>query len=209
MSSTFVQLLLEHAAQRPHAPALREKEYGIWQTQSWAELAELVEQVACGLHQAGLQRGEHMVVVGANRPRLYAAMLAAQSLGAIPIPLYQDAVAAECVFPINNAEVRFAFAEDQEQVDKLLEVRAQCPQLAGIWYDDPRGLRNYDEPGLASVDELVAGGDAARLGMGTITEARLKKTYDMMVANKLLDGTKVDLKTVYTTEFVKDLKIMP
>jgi len=71
-----------------------------------------------------------MVVVGANRPRLYATMLAVQSLGAVPIPLYQDAAAAECVFPINNAEVRFAFAEDQEQVDKLLEMREQCPQLA-------------------------------------------------------------------------------
>jgi long-chain acyl-CoA synthetase len=82
-----------------------------------------VEHVACGLHQAGLRRGEHMVVVGANRPRLYATMLAAQSLGAIPMPLYQDAVAAECVFPINNAEVRFALAEDQEQVDKMLEIR--------------------------------------------------------------------------------------
>src|SRR6478609_5642060 len=107
-------------------------------------MAQLVEHMACGLHQAGLTRGEHIVVVGANRPRLYATMLAAQSLGAIPIPLYQDAVAAECVFPINNADVRFAFAEDQEQVDKLMEVRAECPQLGAVWYDDPRGLRNYD-----------------------------------------------------------------
>jgi long-chain acyl-CoA synthetase len=71
-----------------------------------------------------------MIVVGSNRPRLYATMLAAQSLGAIPVPLYQDAVANECVFPINNAEVRFAVVEDQEQVDKMLEVREQCPQLA-------------------------------------------------------------------------------
>ena len=127
--TTFPQLLLQHAKQRPTAPALREKEYGIWQTTSWAALTQLVEHVACGLHQAGLQRGEHLIVVGANRPRLYAAMLAAQSLGAIPIPLYQDAVAAECVFPINNAEVRFAVVEDQEQVDKMLEVREQSPQL--------------------------------------------------------------------------------
>ena len=99
-----------------------------------------------------------MIVMGANRPRLYATMLAAQSLGAVPIPLYQDAVAAECVFPINNAEVRFAFAEDQEQVDKLLEIRAQCPQLVAIYYDDPRGLRNYSEPGLASLDVLLQTG---------------------------------------------------
>ena len=139
---------------------MREKEYGIWQALSWADLALLVERLACGLHQAGLRRGQHMVVLGANRPRLYATMLAAQSLGAIPIPLYQDAAALECVFPINDAEVCFAFAEDQEQVDKLLEIRAQCPQLSHIYFDDPRGLRNYEEPGLLSVDELVASGQA-------------------------------------------------
>lgn len=158
METTFPRLLLQHAAQRPQAPAMREKEYGIWQPLTWAELATMVEHLACGLHQAGLARGEHMVVVGANRPRLYAMMLAAQSLGAIPVPLYQDAVAAECVFPINNAEVRFALAEDQEQVDKLLEVRAQCPQLGTIYYDDPRGLRNYAEAGLHSVDALLHAG---------------------------------------------------
>ena len=158
IESTFPRLLLLHAAQRPAAAALREKELGIWQALTWSELARMVEHLACGLHQAGLARGEHMVVIGANRPRLYATMLAAQALGAIPVPLYQDAVAAECVYPINNAEVRFALAEDQEQVDKLLEIRAQCPQLAGIWYDDPRGLRNYGEPGLASMDSLLASG---------------------------------------------------
>jgi long-chain acyl-CoA synthetase len=160
METTFPRLLLTHAAERPTAPAMREKEYGIWQTRTWADMAALVEHVACGLSQAGLTRGEHMVVVGANRPRLYATMLAVQSLGAIPIPLYQDAAGAECVFPINNAEVRFAFAEDQEQVDKLLEIRAQCPQLAHIFYDDPRGLRNYDEPGLQALDDLIKAGAA-------------------------------------------------
>ncbi|MDT7516828.1 AMP-dependent synthetase/ligase [Rhodoferax mekongensis] len=158
--TTFPQLLLQHASQRPQAAAMREKEYGIWQSLSWGDLAVMVEHLAAGLHQAGLQRGDHMVVVGANRPRLYATMLAVQSLGAVPIPLYQDAAAPECVFPINNAEVRFAFAEDQEQVDKLLEVRDQCPQLQYIYFDDPRGLRNYDQPGLAAVDELLAAGKA-------------------------------------------------
>ena len=139
---------------------MREKEFGIWQALSWTDLAVLVEHLACGLHQAGLRRGEHMVVVGANRPRLYATMLAVQSLGAVPIPLYQDAAALECIFPINNAEVRFAFAEDQEQVDKLLEVRDRCPQLSNIYFDDPRGLRSYEEPGLASLDDLQAAGKA-------------------------------------------------
>jgi long-chain acyl-CoA synthetase len=160
MKTTFPQLLMAHAQSRPHAPAMREKEYGIWQTTTWADLAQLVRDLAAGLHQAGLRRGEHVVVVGANRPRLYATMLAAQSLGAVPVPLYQDAVGGECVFPINNAEVRFAIVEDQEQVDKMLEIREQCPQLEHLFFDDPRGLRHYDHPGLASIDELAAAGHA-------------------------------------------------
>ena len=159
MQTTFPRLMLKHAAERPSEPALREKEYGIWQTTSWSALARLVESVACGLHQAGLRRGEHLVVMGANRPRLYATMLAAQSLGAIPVPLYQDAAAAECVFPIRNAEVRFCVVEDQEQVDKMLEVREQCPQLTHIYYDDPRGLRKYTEAGLDALHALIAAGE--------------------------------------------------
>ena len=159
MSTTFPRLLASHAAQRPHASAMREKEYGIWQSTDWASMLQTVTHMACGLHQAGLQRGEHVVVIGANRPRLYATMLAAQSLGAIPVPLYQDAVAAECVFPINNAEVRFCVVEDQEQVDKMLEVREQCPRISHIFYDDPRGLRKYDAPGLSSLEELLAAGE--------------------------------------------------
>ena len=160
MQTTFPQLLLRHATERPDAPAMREKEFGIWQAHSWAGMAALVERIACGLHLAGLQRGEHMVVMGANRPRLYATMLAVQALGAIPIALYQDAVGAECVFPITNADVRFAYAEDQEQVDKLLEIRGSCPDLSNIVFDEPRGLRNYNEPGLVSLDQLIETGQA-------------------------------------------------
>jgi long-chain acyl-CoA synthetase len=158
--TTFPHLLLEHAAQRPQAPALREKDLGIWQTLTWGQLAAMVRALAHGLAAAGLQRGEHLVVVGENRPRLYASMLAAQSLGAIPVPLYQDAVAAEFVFPLRNAEARFVIAEDQEQIDKFLEIRAQCPLLQRLWFDDPRGLRNYREPGLASLDVLAETGRA-------------------------------------------------
>ena len=158
MQTTFPRLLLQHAAERPSAAAMREKEYGIWQAHSWSGMAQLVEHIACGLHQIGLQRGHHMVVIGTNRPRLYATMLAAQSLGAIPIPLYQDAVGAECIFPINNADVHVAMVEDQEQVDKLLEIREQCPGLASIIFDEPRGLRKYAEPGLGSLDALIESG---------------------------------------------------
>ena len=159
-ATTFPRLLLAHAQQRPEDAALREKEYGIWQSFSWRQLAEMVKALAHGLHQAGVERGQHLVVVGENRPRLYASMLAAQSLGAIPVPLYQDAVAAEFVYPLNNAEVAYAIVEDQEQVDKLLEIREQCPQLRHIWFDDPRGLRNYDEHGLNPLDALIAAGEA-------------------------------------------------
>lgn len=160
VSTTFPRLLLEHAEKRPHAAALREKEYGIWQTTTWSALAALVRALACGLAQAGLQRGQHLVVIGENRPRLSAAMLAAQALGAVPVPLYQDAVAAEFLFPLTNAEVGFAIVEDQEQVDKLLELRPQCPQLGRLWFDDPRGLRHYREPGLESLDALAEAGRA-------------------------------------------------
>ena len=160
MENTFPRLMLEHARQRPQAPALREKEYGIWQTLTWQQLADLVRALAAGLHAAGLRRGQHLVVIGENRPRLYASMLAAQSLGAVPVPLYQDAVAAEFVYPLNNAEVAFAVVEDQEQLDKLIEIRQQCPQLARVWFDDPRGLRSYTEPGMASLDALLEEGRA-------------------------------------------------
>ncbi|MFM8769937.1 MAG: AMP-binding protein, partial [Rubrivivax sp.] len=160
MDTTFPRLMLEHAKARPEAPALREKAYGIWQTTCWKALADEVRALACGLAEAGFTRGQHIVIVGDNRPRLYACMLAAQSLGGIPVPLYQDAVGAEMVFPINNAEVAFAVAEDQEQVDKLIEIREKCPQLTRIWYDNPRGLRNYGEAGLDSLDALIEQGRA-------------------------------------------------
>jgi len=162
--TTFPRLMLDHAAKRPQAAALREKVYGIWQTTTWAELALLVRRLACGLHAAGLKRDDHVVIVGDNRPRLYACMLAVQALGAVPVPLYQDAAAAEYAFPINNAEVAWAIVEDQEQVDKMLELRGElcsgAGMLAHIYYDDPRGLRNYAEPGLEALDALVAAGQA-------------------------------------------------
>jgi long-chain acyl-CoA synthetase len=180
--TTFVQLLQEHARQRPDAPALREKEYGIWQTLTWSALAELVRRLAVGMAEAGVERGQHVVIVGENRPRLNASMLAAQTLGAIPVPLYQDAVAAEFVYPLNNAEVRWAVVEDQEQVDKLLEVREQCPALQRIWYDDPRGLRKYDEPGLASLDELADIGRAHEGSLGPRVDAESARTRPEDVA---------------------------
>ncbi len=182
MQTTFPHLLLKHAAERPDAPAMREKEYGIWQAHSWASMATLVEQIACGLSQAGLRRAEHMVIIGANRPRLYATMLAAQSLGAIPVALYQDAVGAECVFPIVNADVRFAMVEDQEQVDKLLEIRDRCPLLSNIVFDDARGLRTYEEAGLVSLDALIETGRAFSAAQPGWFKAEVDKAMPQDVA---------------------------
>ncbi|GAB4567144.1 MAG: AMP-binding protein [Rhizobacter sp.] len=202
VTTTFPRLMLEHAAQRPDAPALREKEFGIWQTLSWSQLATLVRELAGGLAAAGLQRGQHMVVVGENRPRLYAAMLAAQSLGAIPVPLYQDAVAGEFVFPIVNAEVAFAVVEDQEQVDKMLEVREQCAGLQHIWFDDPRGLRNYSEPGVDAIDTLIESGRAFNATHEGFFDAEVAKAQPSDVAAMFFtSGTTGNPKGVVHTHF--------
>ncbi len=158
-ADTFPKLLLEHARWRDKHPALREKALGIWQTWTWAETAAEVRKLAAGLHVQGFRRGQHLAIIGENRPRLYFAMMAAQCLGGIPVPLYQDAVASEMVYVFHNAEIAYAIVEDQEQVDKLLEIRGEHPALAHIYYDDPRGLRHYTNPGLLPYEELVRLGE--------------------------------------------------
>ena len=200
MLTTFPRLMLDHARQRPDAAALREKEYGIWQTTSWSKLARLVRDLTCGMAEAGMVAGQHVIVVGDNRPRLYASMLAVQSLGAVPVPLYQDAASSEFVFPINNAEVVFAVVENQEQVDKLLEIRDQCPGLARIWFDDPRGLRKYDEPGLGTIDALIEAGAArSHRDPGFFDAEVAKRRPDDVAAMFFTSGTTGNPKGVVHT----------
>jgi len=149
---TFPKLLAGLARDRGAAPAYREKEYGIWQTYDWAHVAREVNLLAAGLAELGLSRGDRMIVVGDNRPRLYWAMAAAQSLGAVPVPVYQDSVTEELAYVVEHAGARYAIAENQEQIDKLLEIRKSVPSLKRLIYDDPRGLRHYD--GLLSYSEV-------------------------------------------------------
>ncbi|VTU18460.1 AMP-dependent synthetase/ligase [Variovorax sp. PBL-E5] len=156
-ATTFPRLLLAHAARQPDAPAVREKDLGIWQTWNWTAVAREVREFACGLASLGFEAGGNLAIVGANRPHLYMAVLAAQSLRGVPVPLYQDAVASEMVFMLEDASIEFVIAEDQEQVDKLLECRTLMKNASGlrhIVYDDPRGLRHYDQPGLIGYEQL-------------------------------------------------------
>ena len=141
-------------------PATREKDLGIWQTWTWAQVADEVRALACGLAAQGFKRGMNLAIIGDNRPRLYWTMAAVQALGGVPVPLYQDAVAEEMVYVLNDADMHFAVVEDQEQVDKLLEIRDRCRNLAHIIFDDPRGLRHYTQDFLHGFDGIQGMGRA-------------------------------------------------
>ena len=190
-NTTFPRLLAEHARRQPDAPAMREKDLGIWQAWTWQQVAREVREMACGLASLGFAAHDNLAIVGANRPRLYMTALAAQSLRGVPVPLYQDAVAGEMTFMLEDAGVRFVIAEDQEQVDKLLECREQWPRLAHIIYEDPRGLRNYDQPGLLSLEQLRERGRAF--------DAQHPEHFERAVASALPDDVAVILYTSGTT----------
>ena len=160
-ADTFPKLLIRNAQLYGSRPAMRHKDLGIWQTWTWAEAREIVRAYAVGLHRLGLRRGETIAIVGANRPRLYWSVLAAQTLGAIPVPVYADAVAEELAFVLAHAETRFAAVEDQEQVDKIISVKDRLPKLEQMLYDEKRGLRDYDHSQLHAMDDVIADGRKA------------------------------------------------
>ena len=172
---TFPKLLRYNAEHRASLAAVREKDLGIWQTWNWADFRDAVRKLAGGMKALGLKRGEKVAIVGDNRPRLYFAMSAAQSLGAVPVPVYQDAVADEMRFVLDHAEAAFIVAEDQEQVDKVLSQKEHLPALRTIIYDDSRGMRDYSEPFLHAYDDVVGMGgedswdDEVDLGKGSDT----------------------------------------
>jgi len=151
---TFPKLVVSNAERLARKVAIREKDYGIWQSYTWRDYLEQARLIALGLASLGFARGDKTAIVGDNRPQLYWAMLATQALGGVPVPLYQDSIEKEMQFILDHAEARFAVVEDQEQVDKLLHVREQCPRLEHIIYDDPRGLRHYTQRFLVSLERL-------------------------------------------------------
>ena len=156
---TLPGLLARHAADHPQEVALREKEFGIWQETTWAEYLSRVESFALGLVDLGVENGDRIAIVGDNRPEWVIAELAAQSIGALPLGLYQDSISSELAKMLEAAEVRVIVAEDQEQVDKVLEVRDGLAGLEAIVYYDPRGMYAYEAPGLMSFEDVEALGD--------------------------------------------------
>ncbi len=155
---TFPQLLLQRLKHDAERPAMREKAYGIWQTWTLGELCEESFALAAGLADLGFARNDTLVIIGDNRPRLYGSMIAAQALGGVPVPAYQDSVAEEIQYVVDHAEARFIIAENQEQVDKALEIKEQCPRVAFIIYCDPKGLRKYDPQVVMDIQTVMARG---------------------------------------------------
>ena len=160
-ADTFPKLLVRNARLYGSRPSMRHKDLGIWQSWTWAQALELVRAYAVGLSRLGLKRGETIAIVGSNRPKLYWSVMAAQMLGAVPVPVYADAVADELSFVLAHADVRFAAVEDQEQIDKIQSVLDRLPKLELMVYDETRGLRDYDHAKLRAMDDVIADGREA------------------------------------------------
>lgn len=169
---TFPKILDWNAKNRGDVASSREKEYGIWQSTTWAEQREEIRALALGLKSLGLNKGDRVALIGSNRPRLYWAMVAIQSCGAVPVPVYQDSVAEEMQYVLEHAGARFIFCENQEQVDKVQSVQDRLPDIDQMVYCDPRGMRKYDHTSLHSFTDLQDRGRENR----TKLEAELEAT---------------------------------
>jgi len=157
---TFPKHLLLNAERFGDRSAMRHKDFGIWQSWTWKEQRDEIRAFALGLSAMGVRRGDKVAVVGANRPRLYWSIAALQSLSAIPVPVYADAVAEEMAYVLDHAGVRLAVVQDQEQVDKVLSFAEKIPALQTLIYDEPRGLAEYDHARLKSFAEVQEEGRA-------------------------------------------------
>jgi long-chain acyl-CoA synthetase len=184
-------LLARNVARHGAKPAYREKEFGIWQSWTWGQAAEEIRAMALGLLALGLSRGDYVAIIGRNRPQLYWSMVAAQMCGAIPVPLYQDAVAEEMAYVLDHCGARFVIAGDQEQVDKVLEIGERLPGVEQIVYVDRRGMRKYDHSRMNAMADVVAEGRAAH--------HRLDAELDARIAELGADSTCVMLYTSGTT----------
>ena len=156
--TTLPRLLQRNARELGARPAMREKDRGIWQTWDWRQYLDQVRDLALGLASLGFRRGDGLSVIGDNRPRLYWAQVAAQSLGGVSVPVYQDSIARELAYVWNHAEVSVIVAEDQEQVDKVAALRDELPALRLVVYDDPRGMTGYRHDWLKSFEDVQEAG---------------------------------------------------
>jgi len=189
--TSFPRLLARNVHRFGARPAYREKEFGIWQGWTWAETAEEIEALALGLLDIGVAEGDHIAIVGRNRPQFYWSMVAAQCVGAVPVPVYQDSVAEEIAYVLDHCGARMAIVEDQEQVDKLIEIKDRLPGLTDIIYVDKRGMRKYDHSHMTPFAEVQEIGRAAH----GRHEAELKRRSDALT----YDDTCVMLYTSGTT----------
>ena len=183
-------LLHRNAKEFSDAPAYREKEYGIWQSWTWVETEAEIEALALGLLELGVNEGDFIAIIGRNRPYLYWAMVASQMVGAVPVPLYQDANAEEMAYVLSHCGARFVFAGDQEQVDKVIEVQEQLTVFEDMIYLDPRGLRKYDHSKLHQYSHVQDVGRAKRDELTTVLEKRQAKLdYDSTSVMLYTSGT--------------------
>ena len=166
------QLLARNVARFPNKAAYREKEFGIWQSWTWAQAAEEIEAIAMGLLALGLNKGDYVALIGRNRPAFYWSMVAIQKCGAVPVPLYQDAVAEEMAYVLEHCGARFVIVGDQEQVDKVLEVQETVHGIDEVIYLDKRGMRKYDHTHMNALDDVAAEGRAGHYRFEAILQER-------------------------------------
>lgn len=183
-------LLKRNASQYGSKAAYREKEFGIWQSWTWAEAQVEIENLALGLINMGVNPGDHIAIIGRNRPYLYWSMVAAQMAGAVPVPLYQDASADEMAYTLGHCQARFVICADQEQVDKVIEIQDQLHQFEHMIYLDPRGMRKYDHSRLHEFSHVQEQGHAARDELRPEMEKRIDAlTYDSTCVMLYTSGT--------------------